>query len=267
MKHIITLLLVFSLLPSLVFAQSSPLILQMEVEEVGGTDDIVAHLRIIQCDSIAAFHMGLTWDTTKASFIQIEDNGPLYIDGWEGMNFGPQFTDLGLFQSLWITFPLQCISLDSGVALYSLRFKQLAEDVEFVLLADTVTYFFTNNHKTSFETIDCNYQYKDVIYISNLNDTLNVHNGAIVSQKEVLEFGTLNIYPNPVQDFINIDGLENLSGNWRFIDLYGRHLLSGIFNHSPTQIQVDQLQEGWYILQLNSDNGQRISKPILVQRN
>ncbi len=137
MKHILTLLVLCSFLPTLAFSQSSPMFLQMDVEEVSGTDEIIAHLRVIQCDSIIGFHMGLIWDTTKASFIQIEDNGPLYIDGWKGINFGPPLTDHGFFQSLWIPEPLECVSLDSGVAIYSLRYKQLAPTIEFTLLADT----------------------------------------------------------------------------------------------------------------------------------
>ncbi|MCF8236959.1 MAG: T9SS type A sorting domain-containing protein [Saprospiraceae bacterium] len=267
MKHILTLFVVCWFLPTLTFAQSSPMILQMDVEEVNGTDEIIAHLRVVQCDSILGFHMGLTWDTTKADFIQIEDKGPLYIDGWDGINFGPPFTDQGLFQSLWLPIPLECISLDSGVAIYSLRFKQLAANVEFTLLADTSTYFFTFNHKTHFETIDCNSELKDVIYINNLNDTLYVQNGGIVSQELAPEWHRLNIYPNPVQDILMIDGLKDMKGHWILNDLYGRSIKTGQFHQNPMQIQVNDLPEGWYFLQLHADQGQFTTRPILVQRN
>ncbi len=265
MKHIITLLLVFSLLPSMVFAQSSPMILQMDVEEVNGTDEIIAHLRVIQCDSVLGFHMGLIWDTNKAAFLQIEDEGPKM--GADKQTFSTLYADQGFVQSLWVSFPLECVSLDSGVILYALRYKQLEADVEFTLLADTSVYIVNNTIKPHFETVGCDYELKDVIYISNQNDTLYVQNGSIVAQELASEWNWLDIYPNPAFDIINIDGLEDMKGKWLLNDLYGRPIKSGQFNHSPMQIQVNNLSEGWYFLQLQGDQGQFTTKPVLIQRN
>lgn len=267
MKHILTLLVVCWFLPTLTYTQSSPMILQMDVEEVSGTDEIIAHLRVVQCDSIVGFHMGLQWDTAKASFIHIEDEGPFFVNGNNEQWFGPPFTDQGFFQNLWISPKAECMSIDSGVALYSLRFQQISNDLEFVLLADTVTYIFNFNHQTSFEVLDCDSNLKDVIYIGNQNDTLYVQNGGIVSQENTREFSTLTIFPNPAHNVINIDGLEKLSGNWTLIDLYGRSLKTGQFLQNPLQIQVNTLPEGWYFLQLQADQGQFTTRPVLVQRN
>lgn len=265
MKHILTLLVVCSLLPSLLFAQSSPMILQMDVEEISGTDEIIAHLRVVQYDSVFGFHMGLIWDIDKATFIQIEDDGPKM--GSDKQTFSTIYANQGFVQNLWVSFPLECVSLDSGEVLYSLRFKRLEQDIEFTLLADTSIYLINNIIKPHFETVDCNSMLKDVIYISNQNNTIQVQNGTIVSNEEPTHWQSVKLYPNPVRDILVIEGLEDITGKWILSDLYGRTILSGPVHHSSLQIQVNHLSDSFYFIKIQSVNGQFISKPIHIQRN
>lgn len=58
----------------------------------------------------------------------------------------------------------------------------------------------------------------------------------------------LTIYPNPAQDYLQIEGLT--SGMYRVINLEGKEILSGTLE-TPI-IQIDSLKRGFYILEITS---------------
>ena len=61
----------------------------------------------------------------------------------------------------------------------------------------------------------------------------------------------IKIYPNPFEDYINIDN-KNSKFNYTITDLLGQEIKSGF---SSTKIEdLKNLQNGIYILQINCDN-------------
>jgi hypothetical protein len=64
--------------------------------------------------------------------------------------------------------------------------------------------------------------------------------------------GKIRIYPNPVADFIRIEGAADL-GQLRIINLQGQVVHQQILN--DTQIDLSRIQTGTYYLQVQSTNG------------
>lgn len=77
-------------------------------------------------------------------------------------------------------------------------------------------------------------------------------------EEHILE-SSLNVYPNPASDFINIqsDRKDGLETDVRILDISGRTVLSqhGIrLGHSATKLNVSELSEGAYVLELSTKN-------------
>jgi len=62
---------------------------------------------------------------------------------------------------------------------------------------------------------------------------------------------SLKIYPNPVNDYLNIDGIY--SGTAEISDLTGRMVLSQTIS-SPVKINTEKLVDGIYFIKLSADN-------------
>ncbi|XOV68573.1 MAG: T9SS type A sorting domain-containing protein [Fluviicola sp.] len=63
---------------------------------------------------------------------------------------------------------------------------------------------------------------------------------------------TINVYPNPVENILHIDGLEEGKVNYAIVDLSGRVILDGELN-ANSAINVSDLKKGMYTLQLEKD--------------
>ncbi len=77
---------------------------------------------------------------------------------------------------------------------------------------------------------------------------------------------SINIYPNPTKDIINID-LKNYKGtiiNVSFFDIQGKEV-SIDKNVTNNTIQLTNLKDGLYMLHIETDNGS-INKKIIVQQ-
>lgn len=100
----------------------------------------------------------------------------------------------------------------------------------------------------------------------------------IVSQVQVADFYTppatlveeieseeIAVFPNPVNQYLNIKLPEVSDASVRVFDSSGRLLLSETYNYSATiQLNVEQLSEGAYTL-LVSQSGKQFSKTFLKQ--
>ncbi len=80
-----------------------------------------------------------------------------------------------------------------------------------------------------------------------------------VGVEEHILQSSLNVYPNPVTDVLNIqsDQKDNLLTDIRIFDLSGRTLFQETnvrLGHAPTQINVSELSEGTYVLEIRSEN-------------
>ncbi len=72
------------------------------------------------------------------------------------------------------------------------------------------------------------------------------------------------VYPNPTNNFITITNKENSSENYKYkiIDLIGRNIMSGNSKFNK-QINVESLTIGNYIIQVETENGQKSTKKLI----
>ncbi len=68
-----------------------------------------------------------------------------------------------------------------------------------------------------------------------------------------LNNANVKVYPNPVHDVLNIEGLEGEKMRYSIIDLAGRVVLSGELQNAS--IELSTLKTGVYTLQLEGENG------------
>lgn len=73
----------------------------------------------------------------------------------------------------------------------------------------------------------------------------------------VFNSSNVNIYPNPVLTEINISMANLAKDNYSFeiLDLKGAILYKGILNSGLTQIQLDDISTGLYMIKIQSSKG------------
>jgi surface protein len=81
-------------------------------------------------------------------------------------------------------------------------------------------------------------------------DTHNPNCSSILSTSENISKTEISIYPNPVNDFINIKNLKNIS-SYKIIDFSGR-VIQSKNNFIENRIDVTSLSKGNYILEITS---------------
>lgn len=80
----------------------------------------------------------------------------------------------------------------------------------------------------------------------------------ISSEKKLL------IYPNPTKNIFNINNIENNLGNFEYkiIDLTGRFIKNGKSKFSE-QINIESLTSGNYIIQIETENGEKFTEKLI----
>lgn len=73
---------------------------------------------------------------------------------------------------------------------------------------------------------------------------------------ELEEEASITVFPNPVEDVLNISLKEDVDCNWSVMDINGRILMEGSIDYLDSQISCRQLNSGLFILTLTSDEGQ-----------
>ena len=80
-----------------------------------------------------------------------------------------------------------------------------------------------------------------------------------VSAKDNLLETVVNVYPNPAQSKITIEGNNHQINSFEIFDLSGRKMMAGTeINSNRFTVDVGQLLPGIYILKLSSTNGENI---------
>ncbi|NLA25321.1 MAG: T9SS type A sorting domain-containing protein [Bacteroidales bacterium] len=75
-----------------------------------------------------------------------------------------------------------------------------------------------------------------------------------VSSPEILSNNEISIYPNPASEYLNIELNQHLSDEVQIYDISGKLLISKAINSNQTQINIADLEQGMYILNvLKSD--------------
>ncbi|NLA25294.1 MAG: T9SS type A sorting domain-containing protein, partial [Bacteroidales bacterium] len=75
-----------------------------------------------------------------------------------------------------------------------------------------------------------------------------------VSSPEILSNSEISIYPNPASEYLNIELNQYLTDEVQIYDISGKLLISKAINSNHTQINIADLEQGMYILNvLKSD--------------
>ncbi|NLA25136.1 MAG: T9SS type A sorting domain-containing protein, partial [Bacteroidales bacterium] len=75
-----------------------------------------------------------------------------------------------------------------------------------------------------------------------------------VSNPEIASNPEISIYPNPASEYLNIELNQYLSDEVQIYDISGKLLISKAINSNHTQINIADLEQGMYILNvLKSD--------------
>ena len=76
----------------------------------------------------------------------------------------------------------------------------------------------------------------------------------------------VQIYPNPVRDYLYISHLNDNSGELQVVmnDLNGLQVISGKFSAERNQVRIDvsSLKSGMYFLRITSANGSVVKKVV-----
>ena len=73
----------------------------------------------------------------------------------------------------------------------------------------------------------------------------------------------IKIYPNPVQEILNIESVEKISV--QVFDLQGRMLMNQLVSAGTISMNVDKLSIGTYIIRMSDDMGTRVKNFKLVK--
>ena len=71
----------------------------------------------------------------------------------------------------------------------------------------------------------------------------------------------VSIYPNPTNSVINIENKSGLNYTYKMYSVTGQLLVKG----DKQQLSVNQLPQGLYLLQLDFENGQKVTERIIVK--
>ena len=82
-----------------------------------------------------------------------------------------------------------------------------------------------------------------------------LQDGVSLSDNPVESNSTIKIFPNPVDDIINIhiDGLTEAS-RYKLYDQFGRLLKTGTFEHAIFNIDINEMASGIYLLSIEYNN-------------
>ena len=90
------------------------------------------------------------------------------------------------------------------------------------------------------------------------------NNGQLLSIKEYTNNSKINVYPNPTNNFITIQNLDNVIGNFEYkiLDFTGK-IITKNYSKFNEQISIESLTSGNYIIQIETENGQKLIKKLI----
>ena len=74
---------------------------------------------------------------------------------------------------------------------------------------------------------------------------------------------SLNLYPNPVSDFLNVNGNDIAGNNWNIVNSLGQIVMNGNILNNNISIQVNDLNNGYYLFQLISSDHRTVQKAFI----
>ena len=83
--------------------------------------------------------------------------------------------------------------------------------------------------------------------------------------KENTSNNTVNIYPNPANDILNVDHSFQQSVEFQIVDLYSRQVKTGLLDMTNTSIDISDLTSGQYLLIMQEESGM-VNKTFNISR-
>lgn len=125
-------------------------------------------------------------------------------------------------------------------------------------LRNSMTFFVNGTGKRVVESFDGDQDAAPKLIIEySIENVLSI-------EENYLKEGFLNIYPNPVKDFLNIDSKEDLK-NIDFYNLTGQKVLSIPLNRAKAKVSTAGLKSGLYIVKIFLKDNAEKSFKIMVQ--
>lgn len=101
--------------------------------------------------------------------------------------------------------------------------------------------------------------------VSCQNNTLYLNGPGATLSTPLIEASELDIYPNPVADLLTIKLSKPAAGNWSIYNQIGQQVLNGNLTGSETQLSVNSLAKGIYVLQIKDENNISVKvKKIII---
>jgi hypothetical protein len=82
---------------------------------------------------------------------------------------------------------------------------------------------------------------------NNLTLSLNIDKNKVKSTESLI------VYPNPTSSMITIQGKKWLSNSFKILDQMGREVVSGKLNGIKTDVSLEKLSKGYYIIKVDGE--------------
>ena len=80
---------------------------------------------------------------------------------------------------------------------------------------------------------------------------------------EDIQLISLSLYPNPVSDFLNVNGNDIAGNKWNIVNSLGQIVISGDILNNSVSIPVNALDNGYYLFQLTNSDHRVIQKTFV----
>ncbi|GAL85595.1 hypothetical protein MYP_2824 [Sporocytophaga myxococcoides] len=149
----------------------------------------------------------------------------------------------------------------AGIAEYAIYRGESRDALELITAVSEGIYSFTDINppvaEKLFYQIEMHWVSCDGLSLS--SNLLEVEN--VITSLQKLAGGKINVYPNPANEFISVEGLQ--SGDAvRIMDLSGR--LVKAFEGSQNTLSLSGVEAGMYVLEVSNQSGRK-SAPIIVE--
>jgi hypothetical protein len=133
------------------------------------------------------------------------------------------------------------------------------------IFLDIIMYFYGIGYEQTPNPFNYNVEEVENYYrltITNNDGDWLVYNSVLLSNPEFNE-SSVSLYPNPVQNILNIQNTASNLSKVQIYDLNGRLLQNHALQTNEVSLDVSQLTSGVYLVVLENEMGNRITRKIM----
>ena len=97
-------------------------------------------------------------------------------------------------------------------------------------------------------------QYTRVTEDSDTVDLFTYISSYTSSTEEVNEVRNMEVYPNPAQDILNVNGIKGSKADLEIYDITGRKIIDRKVNRQNNRIDVSDLNQGTYVIRVHGES-------------